>query len=196
MANKNAICLRVEPYMQEAELQVVLDIIIMGIASMILFFAKLPPVICIVVIIGYFILALFLHYRVLSLALVDKHKGDCLTETVKIMRFAEEYSFAGDRLGHGNVRLFYPKEMHVQRYKIKVVNEQGEEKKLRSVMSFRRLLQFSVLNKQQIEYVQVTYLKRSKILICVDLSGEIKTNMNKKKREKIYKAIHNINKSI
>lgn len=196
VVNEKAVSFRIKPYIQEDTLQIVLDILIMVIILTVLTFAKFPLIVCVAVVTGYFAIALVFHYRVVIQAIIDKRKENYITETVSIKKFIDEYSFAGDRLGRSNLRFFYPKEMQVWKYKIKLLNNYGQEKKLRSVMSFRRLLQFSVLDKQQIEHLQVTYLKRSKILIRVDLVEEIDKNTSKRKREAIKKAIRFINMSI
>ncbi len=185
-----------EPYAQEATLQAVVDIIIMGIALTILTLADFPFGACVAVVTSYFILTLALHYRVLFQAFVDKSKRDYITEVVRIERFAEEFSFAGDRLGHSYIRFFYPKDMQVCKYGLTVTDMQGQKKRLRSVLSLKRLLQFTILDKQQIEYLEVTYLKRSKILIQVSLVENMGEKSNRKIRRVINKAIHSINTSI
>ena len=198
MVNKKTVSFRIKPYIQEATLQAVIDIFVMVLTASFLLIVKFPLVICIFVVTGYFAIALALHYRVLIQAFVDKHKGDFITETISVKRFSEEYSFAGDMLGNSYISIFYPKEMHVRKYRVKVVNNHGEEKKLRSVMSFRRLLQFAVLDKQQIEYLQIIYLKRSRILIWCNLIEETDKKLSRRKKDekKTKKAIHFINMSI
>lgn len=196
MVNEKTISFRIEPYVKEATLQAGIDIIIMVLAATVLSVIKFPLSICISIVTGYFAIALILHYRVVIQAIIDKRKGDYITETVSIKKFIDEYSFAGDSLGHSYIHFFYPKEMQVWKYKIKVISNHGEEKKLRSVMSCRRLIEFAVLDKQQIKHLQVTYLKRSKILIRVDLAEEIDKNTSRKKTPVTKKAIHFINMSI
>ena len=157
--------------------------------------AKFSLLVCIAVAIGYFILALLFHYRVIIQALKDKKKQDYITEIVSVKGFKEEFSFIGDRLGHSYIRFFYTKDMRVCKYKIKVISDNGEEKKLRSVISSKRLLEFMMLDKQQIEILQVTYLKNSKILLHIDLVDE-PVNFTGKSKKVIEKAIHGINTSI
>lgn len=196
MVNEKTISYRIYPYSQEAMLQAGIDILIMVFAKTVLAVAKFPFSACIAVAVGYFVIASVLHYRVLMQVFTDKRKGDYITETVSVKSFKEEFSFAGNRLGHSYICKFYPKEMHVQKHIVRVVNNHGEEKKLRAVMSVRRILQFSILDKQQIECLQVTYLKRSKILIWCDLPEEAEKELSGKKKEAIKKAIHFINTSI
>ncbi len=196
MVNEKTISFRIKPYAQESTLQAGIDIIVVVLTATVLSVVKFPLSICISVATGYFAIALALHYRVLIQAFIDKRKGDFITETVSVKHFAEEYSFAGDWLGHSYIRIFYPKEMQVGKYRAKVVNNHGEEKKLRAVMSFRRLLQFSILDKQQIEHLQVVYLKRSKILIWCDLIEETDKKLSRRKKEAVKKTIHFINMSI
>lgn len=196
MVNEKTISFRIKPYAQEATLQAGIDIIVIVLTTSVLLVAKFPLIICVSVAIGYLVLAFTLHYRVLIQAFVDKRKGDFITETVSVKCFAEEHSFAGNSLGHSYISTFYSKEMHVQKYRLNVVNSHGDEKKLRSVMSFRRLLQFAVLDKQQVEHLQIIYLKRSKILLWCNLIEETDKKLSKRKKEAISKAIHFINMSV
>lgn len=193
MVKENTVRFRVHPYAQEAIIQAGMDIIIMVLVVMVLTAAKFPLSVCIAVVVGYFVIATVLHYRVLMQAVIDKRKGDYVTETVSVKNFKEEFSFTGNWLGHSYICKFYPKEMHVQKHIVNVVNNHEEEKKLRAVMSFRRIVQFAVLDKQQIEYLQVTYLKRSKILIWCDLPEKTEKELSGKKKEAIKKAIYFIN---
>lgn len=198
MVNEKTVGFRIEPYVQEATLQIILDILIMVIISTILTLARFTLIVSVAVVTGYFVIALVLHYMVIIQAMIDKWKKDYITETVSIDKFVDEYSFAGDRLGRSNIRFFYPSEMQVCKYRIKVISNHGEKKQLRSVMSFRRLLKFAVLDKCHIEYLQVTYMKKSKILIHVDATEEINkiTSVSKKetsRKSTVNNAINSIN---
>ena len=194
--NDKIVDFRINPYIQEATLQIALDIIVLVIVTAVLILASFPIIAWIAVDIAYFVIALIFHYRVVILALIDKQKCDYITEKISIKQFKEEYSFAGDRLGHSNIRFFYPKEMQVQRYKVKVISGSGEENKLRTVMSLSRMLKFAILDKQQIEYLNVTYLKRSKVIVAFDLAQDIENIASKRTKDKIKKSIHCINTSI
>ena len=59
-------------------------------------------------------------------------------------------------------------------------------------------VQFFVINfdKNEIEYLNVTYLRKSKIIICFDLIEDIDKIPSKRKRAEIEKAINYINKAI
>lgn len=195
MVKEKTIDFRINPYIQETSVQIVLDVLVLITIFVVLMLAKFSLLVCIAVAIGYFILALLFHYRVIIQALKDKKKQDYITEIVSIKGFKEEFSFIGDRLGHSYIRFFYPKDMRVCKYKIKVISDNGEEKKLRSVISSKRLLEFMMLDKQQIEILQVTYLKNSKILLHIDLVDE-PVNFTGKSKKVIEKAIHGINTSI
>ena len=187
---------RIEPYTQEATLQIILDFILVALVTVVFVIAKFPAIACVAIDLLYLIIAVIFHYKTLIQAILDKKKNDFITEKISIMQFKEEFSFAGDRFGHSFVRFFYPKEMHVGKYKLKVVNDKGEEKKLRAVMSFKRTLEFIVFDKNEIEYLNVTYLRKSKIIICFDLIEEIDKIPSKRKRAEIEKAINYINKGI
>lgn len=195
MINEKIIKFRINPYIQEVLVQIILDIIVLVMLLIISVVAEFFWVLCVSVIGAYVVLALMLHYRVVIQAITDKRQGDYITEKVRITQFLDEYSFTGDRAGNSNIRFFYPKEMSVCKHKIKIVNDRGEENKLRSVMSFKRMINFMVLDGEGIKELKVVYLKRSKILLYVDLVEEpIKFSGKRKKR--IEKALHIINSSI
>ncbi len=188
--------LRIKPYVQEAILQMVLDVIITTLVLIFLNFVGFHNFISIAIVLAYFIFAFLLHYRIVLLALLDKKAQGICSEIVKIESFINEYSFAGDRFGHSNIRFFYAREMQVNKYKIKIIDSKGEVKKLRSVMSFKRSFKLATLDKYQIEYVMLTYLKKSSILIKVELAKELDKNISRKKREEIIKTINYINSTI
>ena len=187
---------RIQPYKQEVSLQFIIDLIVSVLVTVVFVVADFPVVACVLFDILYFTVAVIFHYKTLIQAILDKSKRDFVTEKIRIKQFKEEYSFAGDRLGHSYIRIFYPKEMQVGKYKLKVINDKGEEKKLRAVMSFKRTLEFIVFDKNEIEYLNVTYLRKSKIIICFDLIEDIDKIPSKRKRAEIEKAINYINKAI
>ena len=187
---------RIQPYIQEVSLQFIIDLIISVLVTVVFVVADFPVVACVLFDLLYFTVAVIFHYKTLIQAILDKSKRDFVAEKIRIKQFKEEYSFAGDRLGHSYIRIFYPKEMHVGKYKLKVINDKGEEKKLRAVMSFKRTLEFIVFDKNEIEHLNVTYLRKSKIIICFDLIEDIDKIPSKRKRAEIEKAINYINKAI
>ncbi len=196
MVNEKIVSFRIRPYYQESIVQIIMDFIVIGLISIVLFIAKFPTIVCIAVIMVYGGIAVILHYRTTIHAIVDKRKGNYITEIVSIKEFSSEYSFAGDRLGRSHIRFFYPSKMHIGKHRIKVANNQGEEKRLRSVMSFRRIAEFAILDKHQIERLKVTYLEKSKILLYVELVDDIDKIISRKKKDSIKKAVHFINSSI
>lgn len=196
MVKKKTVSAKIEPYAREATIQAGIDIILTAILLSFSVVLNLSPIICIAVPAAYIVFESVFYYRVLIQAYIDKHKGDFVTETVTIKRFSEERSLAGNSLGHSYIRNCYQKEKDVGKYKIKVVNNHGEEKKLRTVMSFRKILHFSILNDHQIEYLQITYLKRSKIIIWYDLLEETEKKLIGKKKKAIDKTMHFLNMSI
>ena len=196
MVSEKIIHYRIEPYFREAALQVVIDIILVICVLGVLVVAKFPLVISVAIVIGCFVIACAHHWRVPIQALIDRRKKDFITEIVSVQQFSPERSLFGDHLGYSYVRKFYPKQMHVDRCRIKVVDDCGKEKKLRSVMSFSRQLEFAVLDRNQVKYLQVIYLKRSKILIWCDLIEGMEKDLKRKGKDRVKKAIHTINISI
>lgn len=193
MIKKKTVRFRIDPYIQEVLIQIILDTLIMIVCAIMFTIVEFALSVSISIVSGYFVIALFLHYRVAIQALIDKKKEDYVTEMVKIDKFTDEFSFVGDPQGHSYARLFYPKEMHVRNYRIKIINDSGKNNKLRAVMSFRRFLKLVFLTKD-FEYLQVTYLKRSKILLHVDLPEN--TKLSGKRKKQIEKDLHVINSQI
>ena len=204
MIDKKAVNFRIKPYAQEALLQIAIEIFIVAIGTIVLALVKCPSIVYVLLCAFYFSLALFFEYRVIIQAIIDKWKEDYITEIVSIKKYTEEFSFSGDRLGHSHICHFYPKEMQVCRYKIKVLDIYGNKQKLRAVMSLAQLHRFADLTKTQVEYLQVTYLKKSKILICVDFPESVYQDNSQSKKNKqevirkafIKKTIHVINMSV
>lgn len=195
MVKEKTIRFRINPYIQEVSLQMVIDMFVLITILVVLTLANFHLLLCVAVATGYFIIAMLLHYKVAIQAIVDKNKSEYTTELVSIKSFKYEYSFVGDRFGHSYISFFYPKDMKVCKYQISVIGDNGTEKKLRSVMSTKRLLEFMMLDKQQVEYLQVTYLKNSKILLYVDLPDEL-VDFTGKRKKTIEKAVNCINTSI
>ena len=196
MVNKKLVSFRIDPYINEAISQILVDVLVIAYAGIVMALARFPVSICIFVITLYAVVALLLHYRVAIQATIDKHREEYITEIVKFDTIVDEFSFMGDRLGRSRIQSFYPKEMSVSKCKIKVIDDQGKKKKIRSVMSFRRILNFSMLSQQKVESLQVTYLKRSKILIYVDLVEAFDKKTGHKTIRKIENSVHFINVSI
>jgi hypothetical protein len=116
----------------------------------------------------YLILAIFLHYNIGILQLIDIKKGDVIKCSGKIYDYKTESSLSG-HLGHSNVRWFFPKEMGVDRYKLRYVDEDGKKHFVRLIMSFekRMIVSHGFLDNKAVDYVEIQYLKRSKVLISL-----------------------------
>ena len=193
--NKDIVEYRIQPYIKEASIQLILDILLIGLIVAVSLIAGFSAGICISVIVGYIIMALLLHYRIAIQAIIDIRKGDYVTETVYLKEFDEEYSFIGDRTGHSYIQYFYPKDMHVRKMKIKVIKLDCRIMKIRSVMSFIRVLNFIFVKRASMEYFTITYLKRSKILVGVELYGDI-DELLRKERKKSRKWLEKTIKSV
>lgn len=196
MVNEKMVDYRIEPYFHESSIQIMIDLLCVGLAAIVMIIARFPLSYFIFVAGGYSILALFLHYRVSIQALIDKRKKDYVTEVLSIKSYSNEFSFVENGKRESYIHNFYAKDKDVDKRKIKVIDVNKKNKKLRSVMSTGRWLKFSVFNEQQINHLQVTYLKRSKILIQVDLVEELDKKIKTKNKKEIEKALHHINFSV
>ncbi len=196
MVNEKIVHYRTEPYLREAGIQIWLDVLIVIFISFLLIGIKCPPIPAVLIIATYISVTVAFYYRLVIQVLADKRTMDSVTEVVSIHSISEELSLAGNRTGHSYIRSFYPRDEMVDRCKIKVITDKGEKKKLRAVMSFRRQIKFLLLERNEIKVLQVTYLRRSKILIGIALTEELPKNTKRKDRQIIEKALRFINNSI
>ena len=153
---------------------------------------KIPIIYFVCITLGYIFFELLHFYKIIIQAIIDRRKKDYVTEVVSVHKFNAEYSHSRNGFGYG----IYPKDMSVSKYKINVVDKHGEKKKLRSVMSLKRSLEFISFKRHQIDFLQVTYLKRSKILVYVDLVDELDSKITKKGRKEIESALRAINTTV
>ena len=189
---------RIEPYIKENIIQIILDLIVVVFITILFIYIDISVIGVVLIDIAYLIIELFINYRITIQALIDKKNNDIVTETICIeqRRFYKETSFGADRLGNSYIRFFYPKEMQISKYKLKVITDKGEKRSLRGIMSFRRSFRFYVFDDNNIDYLNVTYLRKSKIIICFDLIDDIDKIKSKRKKAEIEKAINFINNAI
>lgn len=185
---------RVKPYMQEASVQIMVDTLFVALILGTLYGIGCSLIVYLGVFLLYCAVTLTLHYRVAIQALIDKRKGDHITEILSIGQFRKELSFWNNRQGESYAHLFYSRDLEMSRYKIRAIDQHGEKKKLRSIMSSQRLSKLAILHDEK--NLQVTYLRRSKILLRVELAVELDKKTSRKKRQPIEKAIRYINSSI
>ena len=136
-----------------------------------------------------------LRYKVLLQAMIDKKQNSTVCEAVEIIQIAQEYKWGGGEFNRSSVRLFYPKELGVDRYKIIVRNGEGGKKKIRTVMSKEVYSAFFNLDwllndHKQICRLKMTYLTRSKILLYVELAVELREGKLKREAEEELQCIN------
>jgi hypothetical protein len=195
--NKDFIDFRIKPYKQEAGVQIVIDAIIIIFVFVGLTSVGSPIYVQICISAVYISLEILLYYITLIRAITDRNKGELITERVRINKFRDDGAIAKNRVGESPLRFFYPKDASVERLKIEVIDELGEKKKLRTVMSFRRWLILATLERSyQIEWIDITYLKRSKIMIWVDIPESEYKKSSKKMQRRLEKEYRFINKLV
>ncbi|MBQ2749223.1 MAG: hypothetical protein IJF34_05515 [Clostridia bacterium] len=195
MINQKTVRAKLKPFIQEAAFQGTLDGLLMMMLSVTLTIAEFPFFLGCCIVVAYLIIAFLLHYRILVLALIDKKNGNYITELLSVNRIKEEYVFAGNHVGETNARLFYPKEKHIRRYKILVIDDSGKEKNLRIVLSLASLFDFIALKKYGVDQLQITYLPKSKIVLSLDLPPR-KSCFNHKSEKDVHKVLRRITNSI
>ena len=185
---------RVGHFLQETGIVIFQDVLIMILIFTGCCWMDIPVIVAVVFSLFDIVINLIFYYKVIIQAIIDKDKLEYTTEILAIKEFNAEKTIACDRDRRSYVRFLFPKDMDVNRYKIRVINQSGEEKKLRTITSKRRISRFVDLKwDYQIECLKVTYLKRSKILIGVELVEELDKKTTRKQRNEIEKTIRAIN---
>lgn len=195
MNKKQTVYFRVRPYIQEAVLVggfhiLIVVLLLIGLAhgdiSISWRFA-----ICGI----YFIALLSTQYRMLILALIDMKRCDYITEIAGIKLFKEELLGVRVKEFFSLKRTWFDE--NIQRYKVEVIDKNGKKKILRTITSTKRAGCIQSLDHYyQIKDFKITYLKRSKILIAVDLAEELDKNISKKEKKTIEKELRIIRNSI
>ena len=192
MITKKLIKYRTEPYFREAELLIFLDILCIALIVGVSVLIGVPVLLNLSFVMGYIALAFILYHKVTVRALIDRRHGDYITEILHIDQFDYEVHLATDRWGRGYVRYLYPA---LTKYRIKVTDSNGKKKQLRAIMSFGCSIRIFIVQDKIPMSLQVTYLKRSKILICMQVPEgvDIEKYMKKKEARQFYKTLHQIN---
>lgn len=138
-----------------------------------------------------FIISVFFNYWTALLALVDSAKGNTVKKSVRIIDFKTEGSWSG-WLWHSNIPRFYPENKMVDKFKLYFVDENGKKKFVRAILSIekRKIIYKLFLDNPNNTYVDICYLKNSKILLSFDLPSESKDDKDLKE------AICKLNKRI
>lgn len=139
----------------------------------------------------YFVCTIILNYRIAFLSLIDSAKKTHIKTSVKIMDFKVESSWSG-RLWNSNIHLFYPKDKMVDKFKLYYIDENGRKNFVRTILSIekREMLYNLFLNNPNNMYVDISYLKSSRILLAFDVSSKSQNDKN------FEKAIYQLNKII
>ena len=131
------------PYRKEATRCLAIDVLVSFLCGIILFIVGIQTnaVWTFWVIPIYFFIELFVNYKFAILSLIEE-KNKCVVLAVVTIEKKEIEDSASGRWGSIIPRL-YPKELHMQRYKITCTDESGKKILLRSVMSINNAKLFN-----------------------------------------------------
>ncbi len=110
-----------------------------------------------------------LEYLSVIKLLIDTKKEITITETVYFKNYKHELSITGKNLVSRVARLF-PRDMGVGKFRLFFTREDGSVLFTRSIISFKKrdvFYNWGENGKSQIP-LQITYLKNSKVLVCVE----------------------------
>lgn len=121
----------------------------------------------------YIIQSCLINHRVLIAALVDKIQNNIITETISPIKLKEDTQFKSYAITN-NITIFYDKEMSVKKYKL--FYRTDKKRFVRLIMSEKKRFKTctEIINNTNIDKIQITYYKHSKMLISVALPKDKK----------------------
>lgn len=137
----------------------------------------------------YIILSCIINHRVLIAALLDKIQNNVVTEIISLTELKEDAPFKSYGITN-NITIFYDKEMSVKKYKL--FYRTDKKRFVRLIMSEKKRFKTctEIINNPNIDKIQITYYKHSKMLISITLPK----NKNYTKEEEM--SILRFNKTI
>lgn len=121
----------------------------------------------------YIIQSCLINHRVLIAALIDKMQNNVVTEIISPTELKEDAPFKSYGITN-NITIFYDKEMNVKKYKLFYIND--KKRFIRFIMSEKKRFKTctEIINNPNIEKIQISYYKHSKMLISVALPKDKK----------------------
>ena len=164
-----------KPYNIETAICFGLDILVLIILSIALYFHMQENPMSFVLIPSGFFIGYFIHFRLFILSRVELMRNEYPVQQIKIEDFYVEWwnptwNISNDRFNTANlVNMVYPKEKNVERYKLLCTDKNGKKIKLRIVASAKKrdILRI-IINNFADEYIPVYYGKRTKIVVFFD----------------------------
>jgi len=188
------------PYINESMYLFLLDSVILLVFAC--FFLIIPTTIPMARRVGFVSAVAVLHYLVQFvanyhlgvLAFLDRRKGIYACENLLIRSVTVESSWSG-WLWSSLVSTFWPRELAVERYKLLTVDEFGNKKNLRCVMSRAKLIELKnfIGFCSYTERLKVSYLRRTRIALRFDLADEALCRVSKRDELKLTAIAHRIN---
>ena len=164
-----------KPYNIETAICFGLDILVLIILSIALYFHMHENPMAFVLIPAGLFIGYFIHFRLFILSRVELMRNEYPVQQIKIEDFYVEWwnptwNISYDRFNTANlVNMVYPKEKNVERYKLLCTDKNGKKIKLRIVASAKKrdILRI-IINNFADEYIPVYYGKRTKIVVFFD----------------------------
>jgi hypothetical protein len=191
----------VSPYIKESKVSFIIAIAVLILVFAVCLFALEDKIealllsLCIVVV--FLLIDYLLNYQLGINAFIDAKKMNIITRKVELVDIKRELQFSGRY--ESLISKFYSRDMHISRYLIICKDAEDNICKFRTTMSLERYSNFYKLLKMkgQIDKFNITYLKRSKIIIWMELTGELTSKeLSKKQIEEINGFLKTINSRI
>ncbi len=118
----------------------------------------------------------FLNYKVSLLSKIEYRYNKYTIIRLRIAKLKIELSWSGSRSDHFNasaLKKLYPKNMHVEKYRIICYDELGKKYRLRMVMSGKKWEKMlKLIERRGDTYVPITFGKLTKVVLWCDWTNE------------------------
>lgn len=121
-----------------------------------------------------------------------KHKAT-YSETVEMIEIKDDIQFTGK--WNSLLATFYPKELHVERYRIICKTDSQKKIIIRSAMSHDRLSALYILHHDYSYKYIITVSEKARILINIDIADPEYHMLSHKKKNPIAKLLQKINRA-
>lgn len=171
------------PFYREAIYCLVSDLVVSVVASIVLLLFNIQNIApqLLLIIPTFFLICIFLNYRLAILAIIEKRFNRYVTSEIKIEKISNEYMLSSRWRYKSAFQCIYPEKLYAGRYHLSCQNAAGKKVKLWCVLDGK---QWEMLNKicceKQFSEIKVTYGSLSSIIVSFDGKDSFSRNLNRK----------------
>ena len=171
------------PFYREAIYCLVSDLVVSIVACIVLLLFNIQNIApqLLLIIPTFFLICIFLNYRLAILAIIEKRFNRYVTSEIKIEKISSEYMLSSRWRYKSAFQCIYPEKLYVGRYHLSCQNAAGKKVKLWCVLDGK---QWEMLNKicceKKFSKIKVTYGSLSNIIVSFDGKDSFSRNLNRK----------------